>query len=99
MRWISFKTHVYKGRSAREIMDIWAETGTTIYEEDLGRQTVFRIAGYSVYHSSTSKGRGYFRLFGVGTGWKKISKYPLLFSERNCKFGILLKGWYVGFLK
>ena len=47
----------------------------------------------------TDDGIGFFRLFGVGIGWKDITRHGLMFSERNgyCSY-FTIGNWMLWFV-
>ena len=58
-----------------------------------------RLFGCSVWSMYSEDRFGWFRLFGHGLKWKDMSKYKLMFSERQGKhFAIIIKGFYISFL-
>ena len=48
-----------------------------------GTQHSLRLFGISFWASHIEKGFGWIRIFGIGITWKDITKYRLLFCERN----------------
>jgi len=52
-----------------------------------------KIIGYS------EKGLWWFRIFGYGLHWKRISEHNLLFSERNGYRGLKINNWFFKILK
>lgn len=40
----------------------------------------------------TDDGIGFFRLFGVGIGWKDITRHGLMFSERSGYWSFVMLG-------
>ena len=49
----------------------------------------------SIYRSP---GLWWFRIFGWGVRWKRVSVYPLLFSERELKSGLKIGNWHFAWL-
>ena len=45
------------------------------------------------------RGLWWFRIFGYGLRWKRISMHPLLFSERELSHGLKFGNWHLAFLK